>query len=197
MTIMGCTRAPRSCHVARGPGSRTVRRGLLLPPLFLHRPLVTTSASCPHMQCSYIPVIRRFSTASRRYSTLPLPALPAGDDFLWFPRFFDLVEQHALLSAALRKLDAAEPRASRKRRRDFLASRRQEEVERQPNDHIGVLENAFLPDEWYHFEEVRSWRLRSTARAHLIADGRAIMTVSFDASGKCACPPGMTRKSPS
>jgi hypothetical protein len=123
--------------------------------------------------------------------------LPAGDDFLWFPRFFDLVEQHALLSAALRKLDAAEPRASRKRRRDFLASRRQEEVERQPNDHIGVLENAFLPDEWYHFEEVRSWRLRSTARAHLIADGRAIMTVSFDASGKCACPPGMTRKSPS
>jgi hypothetical protein len=147
-----------------------------------------TSASCPQMQCSYFPVIRLFSTASRRYSTLS--ALPP-DDFLWFPCFFDLVEQHALLSAALRKLDAAEPRASRKRRRDFLASRLQKD---QPKDTIGVLENAFLPDEMYHFEEVRSWRLRSTARAHLTTDGRVIMTVSFDAFGKCAYPPGMTRK---
>ncbi|KAH9997246.1 hypothetical protein BJV77DRAFT_915027, partial [Russula vinacea] len=76
--------------------------------------------------------------------------------FLCFPRFFDLVEQHALLSAALRKLDAAEPRASRRRRRDFLASHRQESQDHhQWKDIIGdlVVENAFLPDELYHFEE--------------------------------------------
>lgn len=101
------------------------------------------------MQCSISPVIRLCSTVSRRYSTLP--AFPT-DDFLWYPHFFDHVEQHALLSAALRKLDAVEPRASRKRRRDFLAARRQD----QPKD-IGDLKNVFLPDDLYHFEEVRSW----------------------------------------
>ena len=149
----------------------------------------------PQMQCSYLPVIRLCRTASRRYhhSGAP-PAQPADGDFQWFPRFFDLAEQHALLSAALRKLDAAEPRASRKRRRDFLASRRQDQREQQPSDMIKLLENAFLPDEWYHFEEVRSWRLRSSAGSHLTADGRAITTASFDASGKCVYPHGMTRR---
>ena len=116
------------------------------------------------MQCSHLHVIRLCTTASRRYSstTTTRQALPA-DDFLCFPRFFDLVEQHALLTAALRKLDAAEPRASRRRRRDFLASRQQDH---QSKDIIGDLEveSAFLPDEVYHFEEVRSWRLRSTVR---------------------------------
>ena len=121
----------------------------------------------PQMQCSHLRVIRLCTTASRRYnSTTTRPTLPA-DDFLCIPRFFDLAEQHALLSAALRKLDAAEPRASRRRRRDFLASHRQESQDHhQWKDIIGdlVVENAFLPDELYHFEEVRSWRLRSTVR---------------------------------
>ena len=83
-------------------------------------------------------------------------AMPGADDFQWFPRFFNLVEQHALLSAALRKLDAAEPRASRKRRRDFLASRHQPTTQDHQRTHCaGVLEDSFLPDDLYHFEEVR------------------------------------------
>jgi len=111
------------------------------------------------MWCRYYRPIRSFlvlglsssALASRRYSSL-LPASPA-DDFLFFPRFFDLAEQHALLAAALRKLDAAEPRASRKRRRDFLASEsRRQDRNDEPRD-IGVPKNAFLPDELYQFEE--------------------------------------------
>jgi hypothetical protein len=139
------------------------------------------------MQCSISPiVIRLSSTVSRRYSTLaPFPT----DDFLWYPHFFDRVEQHALLSAALRKLDAVEPRASRKRRRDFLAARQQDR-----SKDIGDLKNAFLPDDLYHFEEVRSWRLRPIAGIRLTAGSRVIMTALFDASGKCVYPPGMTRK---
>ena len=87
----------------------------------------------------------------RRYCTRP--ALPA--DFLWFPHFFNPTEQYALLSAALRKLDATEPRAARKRRRDFLASHQQG----RPRD-TGDLNDVFFPDEFYHFEEVRSSQLR-------------------------------------
>ncbi|KAN0123827.1 hypothetical protein V8E52_002317 [Russula decolorans] len=97
------------------------------------------------MQCGISPIIRLCSAVSRRYSTLP--AFPT-EDFLWYPGFFDQVEQHALLSAALRKLDAVEPRASRKRRRDFLVASRPD----QPKD-IGDMKNAFLPDDLYHFEE--------------------------------------------
>ena len=115
------------------------------------------------MQCRILPIIRLCGTVSRRrqrrrYSTIP--ALPTDDDrdFLWYPRFFDRVEQHALLSAALRKLDAVEPRASRKRRRDFLAARRQDsddsDSDHQPKE-IGDMKNVFLPDDLYHFEEVR------------------------------------------
>jgi hypothetical protein len=78
------------------------------------------------------------------------------DAFQWFPRFFNLVEQHALLSAALRKLDGAEPRASRKRRRDFLASRHRPTAAQDQGTHrAALLEDSFLPDHLYHFEEVR------------------------------------------
>ena len=140
------------------------------------------------MQCSILPAIRHYSTLSRRYSTLP--KFPTND-FLWYPRFFNQAEQHALLSAALRKLDAVEPRASRKRRRDFLAARQQV----QPEDIIiGDLKNAFLPDDFYHFEEVRYWRLRPIAGIRLTAGRRVITMALFDASGKCVYPPGMTRK---
>lgn len=162
---------PRS--VARGPALRTVPPTRRVRSALPHRHRCTTPPPqfcivSPQMQCSHLRVIRLCTTASRRYSssTTTRPTLPA-DDFLCFPRFFDLVEQHALLSAALRKLDAAEPRASRRRRRDFLASHRQESQDHhQWKDIIGdlVVENAFLPDELYHFEEVRSWRLRSTVR---------------------------------
>ncbi|KAI0306544.1 hypothetical protein B0F90DRAFT_1690760 [Multifurca ochricompacta] len=96
------------------------------------------------MQRIYRPVFRLNNSATQSYSTLP--SLPS--DFSWLPRFFDLSEQHSLLSAALRKLDEAEPRALRKRRRDFLASYQLDQ-----NRDTGDLKNVFLPDEFYHFEE--------------------------------------------
>jgi hypothetical protein len=142
------------------------------------------------------------------------------DAFQWFPRFFNLVEQHALLSAALRKLDGAEPRASRKRRRDFLASSRHHRptttttrtrTQDQRTHCAALLEDSFLPDHLYHFEEVRhihlffSLRLSPPSPGEAIAanlwepvphrgEHRVIMTASFDASGKCACQPGMGRR---
>ncbi|KAH9079443.1 hypothetical protein EDB83DRAFT_2540098 [Lactarius deliciosus] len=87
---------------------------------------------------------RMYHSIPRRYSTRS--ALPA--DFQWFPRFFNPTEQYALLSAALRKLDVAEPRAARKRRRDFLVSHQQDRLR-----DTGDLKDVFLPDEFYHFEE--------------------------------------------
>ena len=108
------------------------------------------------MYCGSRHVLHRLSRSiSRRHHHGTRAALPAGDDFQWFPRFFNLVEQHALLSAALRKLDAAEPRASRKRRRDFLASRHRPTLDQQRTHCAGVLEDYFLPGDLYHFEEVR------------------------------------------
>jgi len=108
--------------------------------------------------------LRLSRSLSRRHvpdSRLGAASSPPNDDFQWFPKFFNLVEQHVLLSAALRKLDAAEPRASRKRRRDFFASHPRQDP---PKRAAGVLENAFLPDGLYHFDEVRPfsfllWRL--------------------------------------
>jgi alkylated DNA repair protein alkB homolog 7 len=108
------------------------------------------------MQCGYRPTIllRLYNSATRRRHrhsstpSLPGSALPA--DFLWFPRFFDLAEQHALLSAALRKLDAAEPRASRRQRRNYLASH-----PRVQTRDTGDPRDVFFPDDIYHFEEVR------------------------------------------
>src|SRR5712671_7849498 len=112
--------------------------------------------SCYYRRPIRSPLRLSSSALASRRSTSLLPASPAHD-FLFFPRFFDLEEQHALLAAALRNLDAAEPRASRKRRRDFLASEsRQQDRDRddEPRD-SGVPKSAFLPDELYHFEEVR------------------------------------------
>ncbi len=127
------------------------------------------------MRRNYHSILRRYSTRS---------ALPA--DFLWFPRFFNPTEQHALLSAALRKLDVAEPRAARKRRRDFLAYHQQD----RPRD-TGDLKDVFLPDEFYHFEEVRPSQLRGPA---LPGASRVTMMVSLSDSGKCASLLGTTRK---
>ena len=110
----------------------------------------------PIMQRGYYrPLLHLYNSATRHYyynSTLSGPALPvAAADFSWFPRFFDLAEQHALLSAGLRKLDALEPRASRRQRRNYLASH--------PRGQLGDTgdhpKDVFFPDDIYHFEEVR------------------------------------------
>lgn len=70
-------------------------------------------------------------------------ALPDG--FKIFPQFLSLTEQRTLLSTALSKLDSSETRQAKRRRRDFLANHPQE---------IRGIEDVFLPDEYYNFEEV-------------------------------------------
>ncbi|KAI0050903.1 hypothetical protein FA95DRAFT_1580977 [Auriscalpium vulgare] len=78
---------------------------------------------------------RRHSLWSRPYSTADFPA-----DFHLLPDFFDIDEQNVLLAAALQKLDSMEPRAMRRRRKDYLALGRH-------------ADSKFLPDELYQFEE--------------------------------------------
>ncbi|KAG2158172.1 uncharacterized protein EDB93DRAFT_1238447 [Suillus bovinus] len=68
--------------------------------------------------------------------------LPEG--FKFFPDFLSLSEQRTLLSAALTKLDSTETKQARKRRKDFLANH--------PQEHR-VIEDIFLPDAYYNFQE--------------------------------------------
>ncbi|GJE95173.1 2OG-FeII-Oxy-2 domain-containing protein [Phanerochaete sordida] len=63
----------------------------------------------------------------------------------FYPNFFSLKEQRVLLSASLEKLNASENRKSRRRQRDYLASR----AAPTPSS----TEDLFLPDEYYTFEE--------------------------------------------
>lgn len=70
-------------------------------------------------------------------------------DFTFLPNFYSPSEQRILLSAALQKLDALENRQYRRRRKEYL----------QQNPVIGrhgtSIQDGFLPDELYCFEEVR------------------------------------------
>ncbi|KAI0273661.1 hypothetical protein BC834DRAFT_220743 [Gloeopeniophorella convolvens] len=95
------------------------------------------------MQCARRSALAAYGLATRHYGSSP--TLPS--DFLWFPHFFDWAEQRVLLSAALQKLDASEPRIMRKRRREFLAS------QPRPARDTDKLTDAFLPDELYDFQE--------------------------------------------
>ncbi|KAI0712993.1 hypothetical protein C8Q72DRAFT_767050, partial [Fomitopsis betulina] len=63
-------------------------------------------------------------------------------DFQWF--LFSLGEQRALLTAALRKLNAAESRQVRRRRKEYACTA--------PIDGGSSLD-LFLPDELYGFQE--------------------------------------------
>jgi hypothetical protein len=141
--------------IARGPWSSSSFRAVSPRTSESVRVTIRRRRSCSTpsiMQCrGYRPILCLcHPTTRRRHSTLPKAALPA--DFLWFPRFFDLSEQHALLSAALRKLDAVEPTAPRRHRRNYLASRTR--VQQQPRE-VRDPKDVFLPDDIYHFEEVR------------------------------------------
>ncbi|KAI0035720.1 hypothetical protein K488DRAFT_68174 [Vararia minispora EC-137] len=65
----------------------------------------------------------------------------------FFPCFFDVAEQRALLSASLRKLDSTESRLMKRRRKDYLSKTQQEKNSSFPDAYSG-----FLPDELYKFE---------------------------------------------
>jgi alkylated DNA repair protein alkB family protein 7 len=78
-----------------------------------------------------------------RTATTSAAALPEGLQI--FPEFLSLIEQRMLLSAALSRLDSTETKQTRKRRRDLLANHPREG---------GTIEDVFLPDAYYNFEEV-------------------------------------------
>jgi alkylated DNA repair protein alkB family protein 7 len=90
----------------------------------------------------YAPLSREIHSFVRT-ATTSAAALPEGLTF--FPEFLSLTEQRTLLCATLSKLDSTETKQTRKRRRDFLANHTQES---------GTIEDVFLPDAYYNFEEV-------------------------------------------
>jgi alkylated DNA repair protein alkB family protein 7 len=90
----------------------------------------------------YAPLSREIHSFVRT-ATTSAAALPEGLTF--FPEFLSLTEQRTLLCATLSKLDSTETKQTRKRRKDFLANHTQES---------GTIEDVFLPDAYYNFEEV-------------------------------------------
>ncbi|OAX38907.1 hypothetical protein K503DRAFT_690714 [Rhizopogon vinicolor AM-OR11-026] len=89
----------------------------------------------------YAPLSRGIHTFVQTVTKSPAP-LPEG--FKLFPEFLSLTEQRTLLSAALSKLDSTETKQARKRRRDFVANHPRESR---------AIEDVFLPDAYYNFEE--------------------------------------------
>jgi len=87
---------------------------------------------------SAIPKHSRYSTNSNQF---PL-------DFSFWPYYFSMKEQETLLAASLYKLDAAEARQSRRKRKDYWSSRAT-----QPRDSLGPLAELFAPDDMYEFQE--------------------------------------------
>ena len=71
-----------------------------------------------------------------------------GDDFALHLNVFNEEEQKILLEASLSKLDGAEDRHHRKRRKIFEATRAEK-----LSEHPGV-NSLFLPDQYYDFQKV-------------------------------------------
>jgi alkylated DNA repair protein alkB family protein 7 len=71
-----------------------------------------------------------------------------GDDFTLHLNVFNEEEQKILLEASLNKLDRAEDRHQRKRRKFFEATRAEK-----LSEHFAVR-SLFLPDHYYDFQEV-------------------------------------------
>ncbi|TFY65042.1 hypothetical protein EVG20_g5745 [Dentipellis fragilis] len=67
-------------------------------------------------------------------------------DFHFIPDFFTLPEQRTLLSASLQKLDQTEPRSMQRRRKRLIASSK-------TSQDTGLIQDVFLPDEYYQFED--------------------------------------------
>ena len=71
-----------------------------------------------------------------------------GDDFALHLNVFNEEEQKILLAASLSKLDRAEDRHHRKRRKLFEATRAEK-----LSEHLDV-NSLFLPDQYYGFQKV-------------------------------------------
>ncbi|KAJ7168209.1 hypothetical protein C8R43DRAFT_983525 [Mycena crocata] len=70
-------------------------------------------------------------------------------DFTFLPGFFSLAEQRVLLATSLQKLDAMESIQSRRRRKTLLRAGWPTQLATESNP----LQDSFLPDEYYEFEE--------------------------------------------
>jgi alkylated DNA repair protein alkB family protein 7 len=69
------------------------------------------------------------------------------EDFTIVPDFLTLPEQRILLATSLQKLDSIDSRQFRRLRRTFLRSRK-------ISDPTCSVQDMFLPDQYYQFEEV-------------------------------------------
>ncbi|CAL1704994.1 unnamed protein product [Somion occarium] len=88
-------------------------------------------------------------TTRRSLSTVTAsgPTTPS-EHFIFHPDFFSEREQKILLSASLEKLDAVESRDFRRRRKEYRSKHSAQ------GDLVALrLEDIFLPDEYYCFEE--------------------------------------------
>lgn len=85
----------------------------------------------------------RLSLQLRRGIALKADGYPTDMDF--YPDFFSPEEQRILLSASLEKLNTNESRKFRRRQREYQAS--------QPALSSSSVNDLFLPDEFYTFEE--------------------------------------------
>ncbi len=70
-------------------------------------------------------------------------------DFIFLPNFYSPSEQRILLSAALQRLDSLETRQYRRRRKEHLSQ------SLQTDSKSTSIQDVFLPDEFYCFEDVR------------------------------------------
>ena len=87
---------------------------------------------------------RLFLTVRRASTTAQQVALPSG--FELHPEFLNVDEQRTLLKACLEKLDATDMRATRKLRRQYLASQ-------PPTNEHAQIGSLFVPDEHYEFQQ--------------------------------------------
>jgi alkylated DNA repair protein alkB family protein 7 len=99
--------------------------------------------SASHRRLLYAPLSRKIHSLRTRSAGLP-------EGFKIFPEFLSLSEQRTVLLSALTKLDSTETKQARKQQREFLANH--------PREHRAI-EDIFLPDAYYNFQEV-SYRLR-------------------------------------
>jgi len=86
-------------------------------------------------------------------ASMSLKRFPQGVQF--WPTYFNVDEQKILLQASLYKLDNSESIKGRKRRRMYLKTLPMDRPE--PTE----IQNTFLPDEYYEFQEVRNVQVRS------------------------------------
>ena len=97
---------------------------------------------------SVLRLCRNTSRARCRTIATLNPSHGLGDDFALYLNVFDEEEQKILLGASLNKLDRAEDRQHRKRRKIFEATHAEKLSERP------TVKSMFLPDHHYDFQKV-------------------------------------------